>query len=72
MRDKKSIQDIVFNNPRADRKSPLLVMTMLETECSTTVGRTLSRGFVMLITRIRRKKKIEKLASDDSHWSGLQ
>ena len=24
MRDKKSIQDIVFNNPRADRKSPLL------------------------------------------------
>ena len=72
MRDKKSIQDIIFNIPRADRKSPLLGDDDVGDRMLYDGRKDTLKRIRDAVTRIRRKKKIAKLASDDSHWSGLQ
>ena len=68
---KKSIQDIVFNNPRADKKSPLLGDDDVGDRMLYDGRKDTLKRIRDAVTRIRRKK-IEKLASDDAHWSGLQ
>jgi len=73
MRDgKQRIQDFVFNNPRADKKHPLVGDDDVESRMLYDARRDTLKRIRAAVTRMKRKAKIDKLSSDDSHWKGLE
>lgn len=61
--------DEVMNNPRADRRYPLM-----DKDADDVSGRMLydSKTVMDKIKEIMRQKKIDKLQRMKSHWKGLQ
>jgi len=71
MKTYKQIRDYIYNNPRADKQD----VDMDDKEIKKIKNRMLYDDLVSRMKnaydRNKRKKKIDKLQSNDDHWKGL-
>lgn len=71
MKTYKQIRDYIYNNPRADKQD----VDMDDKEIKKIKNRMLYDDLVSRMKnaydRNKRKKKIDKLQSNDNHWKGL-